>query len=289
MSELRVGITTRNDEQALPLCLESLERTLVDVPHEVVIVDCVSSDATVRIAEAHGAKVVVRDWSQSDSLNYLLVTSRARHTLLLHSDVVLLADDWYPTVVAALDAGASLVSPDDSGLGPHLRASYGSGKPESSFLFWRTQQMLRLRRLDVANALSRRLPFLRALDLHDLHVTHRLPAALERAGLRWQAMEVLASPAREAWFAAERVPTGANWQHAWGSLEYGFGNFYALDGTITHFHQWYSRYAGGEDAVNDDGVPTAYLREAAERFRHDYRAGAVRLPEPMGSKPGSLG
>jgi hypothetical protein len=92
-------------------------------------------------------------------------------------------------------------------------------------------------------------------------------------------MEVLVSPGRtEPWFAPERVPANANWQDAWGRLEYGFGNFYALDGAITHFHHWYSRYAWDDAPLNDDGVPTAYLTEAAERFRQDYRTGAVQLP-----------
>jgi len=201
--------------------------------------------------------------------------------LLLHSDVTLLADDWYESVKGALDDRIALVAPEDTGLGPHLRAAYGAGQPESSFLFWRTAAAHRLRTVDVrrlARAVRRRQP-LRAIDLDNRHVTHRLPELLRARGLDWLALDVLVSPRGERWYEFEGDTAAAVWDPAWGELEYGFGNFYALGETITHFHQWYSRYALLEpNALNDDGVPAVYLRRAAERFRRDYRAGTVKRP-----------
>ena len=54
-------ILTLNEEQHLPRCLASL----TDVVDEVLIVDCFSTDGTVRIAQKYGAHLVQREW-----LNY---------------------------------------------------------------------------------------------------------------------------------------------------------------------------------------------------------------------------
>lgn len=280
--ELRVGITTRNDAQALELCLDTLARTLVGVSHEIVVVDWGSDDGTVEVARRAGAKVVVRRWLQPDALNYLLATSRSSYTLLLHSDVALLADDWYPLVSSLADGPVVLVSPDDVGVGPHLRASYGAGKPESSFLFWRTEEAQRLRTLrprHLQRALREGLPF-RVINLYHLHVTHYLPSLLAARRLAWRAMDVLPSPSLETWYEYTGGDPAATWEPAWGALEYGFGNFYAIDGRITHFHQWYARHSNlAPDELNDDGVPAGFLKGAAERFRRDYYAGRVKLPD----------
>jgi glycosyltransferase involved in cell wall biosynthesis len=280
--ELRVGLTTHNDAKLLPLCLESLARTLETVPHEVVVIDDRSDDGTPEIARAAGARVEPRQLGQADALNYLLATSKAHFTLLIHSDVTLLADDWYPRVRQCISDDIVLVSPEDSGLGPMLRAAYGTGKPESSFMFWSTAGAQRLRRLGPRHLLRvarERIPFVRYMNLYHRHITHYLPAELERAGLRWKQMAVLPSPTGAQWFDFDADGSGATWQAKWGSLEYGFGNFYALDGEITHFHQWYGRDTHDDvDALNADGVPLRFLREAASRFERDYHAGRVHLP-----------
>lgn len=280
-AELRVGITTWNDADAIELCLDSLARTLNDVRYEVEIVDNGSTDGTVELARSRGAHVVVRDWSQSDALNHLLLRSDATNTLLLHSDVVLLAADWYARVVAALDERTILVAPEDIGAGPFLRADIGAGMPESSFLFWRTADAKRLRQLlprHILRAVPRHLP-LRAINLYHRHVTHYIPELLGRRGSTWRRMDVLPSPTGAQWFELEERLSGATWADEWGCLAYGFGNFYALDGEITHYHQWYARRSAFDSSgLNDDGVPVAYLDESAERFSRDYAAGTVKLP-----------
>lgn len=283
--DLRVGITARDDAEPLRLCLESLRRTLEGVSHEVVVLDYGSHDGTAEVAREAGATVAVRPLHQGDALNWLLATSRSPHTLLLHSDVVLLSEEWYQLVSSALTGNVVLVSPDDSGVGPHLRAAYGTGKPESSFLLWRTEAALRLRRLRLRRAVRsvltrERMPSLRGVNLYHQHVTHYLPAILARHGLAWRAMDVLPSPRVEPWYVYRGGDPAANWDPAWACYAYGFGNFYALEGTITHYHQWYARHSGlGPDELNDDRVPAGFLREAAGRFRRDYEAGALRLPD----------
>ena len=279
--ELRIGVTCRNDRAALELCLDSIERTTRDVELEVVVIDNESQDGSAEVAAAKGAKVLVRPWTQTESINYLLGSARAAYTLLLHSDVVLLEDGWFPHLAARLVGNVALVSPDDSGLGPHLRAAYGSGHPESSFLLWRTALARKIRRVHPSEFLRRarvRLPLTRTLDLYNLHLTHRLAADLADRGLTWTPMTVLPSPCTEPWYRHE-VPAGANWDPDWASFEYGFGNFYGLDGRITHYHQWCARHSELDPSeLNDDGIPIRFLTEAASRFRRDYAAGTVRTP-----------
>ncbi|MEW6502022.1 MAG: glycosyltransferase family 2 protein, partial [Thermodesulfobacteriota bacterium] len=55
--KLSVAIITLNEEERLAECLTS-----VAFADEVVVVDSGSTDSTVAIAEAHGARVVRREW-----------------------------------------------------------------------------------------------------------------------------------------------------------------------------------------------------------------------------------
>ena len=59
MNRLSVCLITSNEEHNLPRALRSIE----GIADEIVIVDCGSQDRTQEIARAHGAKVVVRGWT----------------------------------------------------------------------------------------------------------------------------------------------------------------------------------------------------------------------------------
>jgi glycosyltransferase involved in cell wall biosynthesis len=59
MSRLSACLITSNEEHSLPRVLRSVE----GVADEVVVVDCGSQDRTQEIAREHGAKVVVRAWT----------------------------------------------------------------------------------------------------------------------------------------------------------------------------------------------------------------------------------
>ncbi|WP_457576945.1 glycosyltransferase family 2 protein, partial [Desulfomarina sp.] len=68
-SKLTAVILTYNEEQHLPRCLTSLK----GVADSVLVVDCFSTDATVSIAEEHGAKVVQHSWTNhSTQFNWAL-------------------------------------------------------------------------------------------------------------------------------------------------------------------------------------------------------------------------
>ena len=279
--ELRIGITCRNDRDALELCLGSIARTTADTELEVIVVDHESRDGSADLAAGASARVLVRPWNQTESINYLVGSSRAKYTLLLHSDVVLLEDGWFPHLVRRLEGNVALVSPDDSGVGAHMRKAYGSGHPESSFMLWRTALVRTIRRVHPSEFPRRarvRLPLMRTLDLYNLHLTHQLASDLARQGLSWTAMTVLPSPRTTGWYH-HAVPEGACWDPEWATLEYGFGNFYALEGRITHYHQWLTRFSDHDlDLLNDDGFPIRFLTEAAARFRADYLSGSVKIP-----------
>jgi glycosyltransferase involved in cell wall biosynthesis len=85
-----VGVTTWNSEIFLEHCLRSILRTTDGLRVHVGVVDNFSSDRSLDIAHNMGAEVRVERCSQAIALNRLLSMSNARHTLLIHSDVILL-------------------------------------------------------------------------------------------------------------------------------------------------------------------------------------------------------
>ena len=93
-SELFIGITSWNSQMFLPTCLQAIRATTAHLRVRVCVVDNVSSDASARIAEEHGAGVISRSCTQPEAFNLLLRRSREPHTLFLHADVVLLHPHW---------------------------------------------------------------------------------------------------------------------------------------------------------------------------------------------------
>jgi hypothetical protein len=76
------------------------------------------------------------------------------------------------------------------------------------------------------------------------------------------------------------------WSEALGRLRYGMGNFYSLDGDITHYHNWFDRVP--KDVPLDSlettdgagkGLPSAYLSLTTRRFLEDLEAGRLVLPD----------
>ena len=177
-----------------------------------------------------------------------------------------------------------LVSPEDVGLGPGVRGRYGRGMPESSFLFFRRDRAQQMRSLcRTARRTARTLwkfGRLREFDFRGAHVTHNIPALLSDHKYSWQSMEVLTSPRMaESWYAF-RNGEGA-WDEEWAHYVYGFGNFYRLDGVVTHYHQWYARATAGDtERMGPRTAPVEFLRQSQERFARDYERGQVLLPDP---------
>lgn len=286
-SELFVGVTTWNSERFLEHCLRSVRRCTDGLRARIGIVDNVSTDRSVQIARDFGAHVQQERCSQAIAMNRLLSMSDAPSTLLIHSDVVLLSPAWYPICRRRLAGNVALVSPEDIGCGP-LTRPYGAGMPESCFLFFDTAKARRCRTWGWARRRGLPLPRLH-LDLENYYVTHDLPATLGRRGYSWQPMRVHASP--ESGLPYRPPFTPEYWSDELGRLRYGMGNFYSLDGEITHYHNWFDRVP--KDVPLDSlettegagkGLPLAYLSLGTRRFIEDLQAGELRLPsatEPL--------
>jgi hypothetical protein len=76
------------------------------------------------------------------------------------------------------------------------------------------------------------------------------------------------------------------WSDELPYLQYGLGNFYSIDGVITHYHNWYERRIG-EDKLSElqkttekdgGGFPLGYVKAGTEAFLRDYTAGKLSLP-----------
>lgn len=102
-------VMTFNEEATIGRCLDS-----VDFVAEKIVIDSGSSDRTVSIAQAHGARVVHQDWLGYGAQR-VFATSLAAHDWILFLD----ADEWLspelaaslrlrlPELLAAAVAGAS--------------------------------------------------------------------------------------------------------------------------------------------------------------------------------------
>lgn len=280
--DLFIGVTSFNSEFFVGACIESMMRTTQGLDREVVVLDNVSRDRTAAVARERGARIVVRACSQGDALSALLRMSTARFTLLVHADVVMLSPRWFELCTSQMDDGVALVSPEDIGCGPYTRP-FGKDKPESSFLFcdtvriWRTH-VWRWRRWRGIVCPER------VVDFYGPHVTHRLPDRLGRRGLSWRRMDVYASPKSDAPIYTPDFRPEV-WVDELRYLRYGLGNFYGLDATITHYHNWYDRVpkavapdsrSGTERAGG--GFPAAYIAAYSAAFLKDYREGRLWLP-----------
>src|SRR5262245_27375326 len=95
--DLFVGVTTWDSELFLEHCLRAVHRTTEGLRIRIGVVDNLSTDRSVEIARDMRAQVHLEHCSQAIALNRLLSMSRAQHTLLIHSDVILLSPDWYET------------------------------------------------------------------------------------------------------------------------------------------------------------------------------------------------
>lgn len=282
-ANLFVGVTTWNSEWLLPACLDSLRRTVPAA--RVLILDNESEDGTLAVAGRYAVPTMVQRCSQGDALNALVRASDRPLTLLIHSDVVLLASDWLAVSRSILERdGSVLVSPEDVGCGPFTRRGHGQGMPESSFLLFLTKYLPLLRTRQWYR--QWRIPcYRRQVDFFGDHVTYNLPLRLSEAGLRWSPMKVFASGRAEA---AIYTPPFApvHWSQDLAHLRYGLGNFYGLSGVTTHYHNWYDRKGKNVDPESKEtaepgglGVPLAYIRAYTERFLSDYWAGCVKLPD----------
>lgn len=281
--ELFIGITTWNSATFLRASLAGIRNTTDAKRTRVVVLDNQSTDDTVAVAKSFAAEVVVRPSSQVVALMDLFNWSRSELTLLIHADVVLLGERWLDVCRTHLTGNVALVSPEDIGCGPYTRP-WGKGMPESSFLLFRTSLARKIREWrGWRRRLGIRLPY-RGIDLTGDHITYNLPKRLHERGLAWTPMKVLTSrrmpePIYTARFDAPM------WTPELANYRYGLGNFYALDGVVTHYHNWYERAL--EDVTPDSdrtlpaqsgGLPLAFLKTYSQNFLADFARDAVDIP-----------
>ena len=79
---ISVLILTGNEEMNLPRCLDSVRWS-----NDVLVLDCFSTDRTVEIAEATGARVIQRRFDTfADQRNFGIRNGAMRHDWVLHLD-----------------------------------------------------------------------------------------------------------------------------------------------------------------------------------------------------------
>jgi glycosyltransferase involved in cell wall biosynthesis len=278
--EIFIGVTTWNSDLLLPLCLESIKKTLPEA--EVVVLDNGSTDATQDIANQFKARLVVRRSGQAEALNALAKLSHSPYTVLIHSDIIFLSNHWAERCISKLTNNRALVSPEDIGCGPFTRP-WGKDKPESSFMFFKTEY---LKQVSVRRRYQRfKIPYYRnEIDFYGEHITYNLPQHLESAGLTWYPMQVHVSDRlSEPYYIPPFQPR--HWSDELSYLRYGLGNFYSIDNEVTHYHNWYDRVPKDIDLSstetadkNGNGVPTAYLCAYTKNFVKDYSKDSIILP-----------
>lgn len=280
-------MTSWNSALFVGRCLDSLRKTLNGASATIIVADNGSTDDTPKIARRSGAEVLDIRATQGEALNRLARLSRAPYTLLIHADVVFLGERWFDLCKRAIADGHALVAPEDIGCGPLTRA-FGRGMPESSFLFFDTTALPRLRETFWLKRGPLRWPK-RAVDFFGPHVTHHLPGKLATRGLVWKPMAVHWSMSERTRLYKPQAPARV-WSDELAFLPYGLGNFYSLGGEITHYHNWYDRVRADRDAAAACEFPVDFVAAYTNRFIEDYDRGLLRLPpaQPCGREPRAL-
>ena len=284
IGDLSIGITSWNSAFFLELCLDAIRENSRGIRTQTLVLDNQSTDRTEEVARKAQCEFVTRKCSQSEALSWLHRKSKAKYTLLIHADVILLNPDWFQLCLNELTEDCVLVSPEDIGCGPFTRP-FGAGMPESSFMFFdsfRTQKMKTICRGGRFGRLWRPREF----DFFGPHVTHRIPSVLSSFGKTWKPMHVLMSPtSSSAVFQPAARPN--IWTDELAVLKYGLGNFYSLNGMVTHYHNWSDRISAvavnpttGTIESDGKGFSVDYIRACSQRFKDDYLAGCVDIPAP---------
>lgn len=279
--KLFIGIPTWNSEVFLPVCLSQIKKNTLGIPFKIVVLDNDSLDRTEEIARDYGCEFFVKKCGLPDALNRLLSLSSLEYTLLMHADTILLSEKWFELTSSRLRDNVALVSPQDIGCGPFTRP-WGRGMPESSFLLFDTKKVKKARKVRWVRRFS--MPFPQSIfDFYVEHVTHKLPRDLAEVGLTWGSMKVHTS--RRLDHPIYTPPFNpCCWTEELRFLEYGLGNFYSLDGVITHYHNWYERVlrdVPDDSEVTADeqgGIPLAYISGRTRAFLSDLTNGSLNLP-----------
>jgi ADP-heptose:LPS heptosyltransferase/glycosyltransferase involved in cell wall biosynthesis len=209
MARLSVTVVTLNEEASLPRLLDSV-RGLAD---EVVVVDSGSTDRTVEIARAAGARVVSNAWPGFREQKAVAL-AHATGDYVLNIDA-----DERPDPVLARALRAELDrpgGPSAAGFRVHFRHRF-AGRPVRFGPMWRDRRLRVVRRVGAAWTGSSVHPKLRV----DGPVAD-LPGHCEHDGFR-DAADAAAKLSRYAeGVARERFRAGKRWQ-PWDALRFPVG------------------------------------------------------------------
>ena len=278
-----VGITSWNSQLFLPHCLRSLTETTQGQDISICVVDNNSTDDSVAVARSFGVEVIQMVCTQPQALSFFINRSRADYTLLIHADVILIDPRWPSLCMDKINESVVLVSPEDIGCRPMTRP-FGLNKPESSFMFFNTKLIKQCRHLVLFPTRKSFIPRYE-FDFNGHHLTHDIPATLSRNGFRWFAMNVLTSnDVSEPLFRPSKPPTV--WSDELMYLRYGLGNFYSIDGIVTHYHNWYDRistrsHTSIATVESKKDFPVEFIHDYTIRFLSDYQQNNLDLPIDM--------
>ena len=278
--DLFIGIPTWNSARFLEPCLRQIAETSRGIRYEIGVLDNGSTDRSVDIARAYGCKVKVHEYLLPDALNRLVSWSNADYTLFIHADTFILDHDWFSRCVSKLSGQNALISPQDIGCGPFTRP-WGKNMPESSFMLFRTDKLKALRIIRWVRRFRLKMPQ-KVVNFYSHNVTHYIPGELQKCGLSWVRMKVHTSCRLEQAIYFPRTKV-RYWTNELAYLEYGLGNFYSVDGVITHYHNWYERLFDNDNAnrkVDPTGIPLDYIVERSQAFLRDLEIRKVSLPDP---------
>lgn len=104
--ELSVVIPTLNEAAVLPMLLGQLRRQQ-GVHCEIVVADGGSTDATLTLAQAAGARIVAAPRGRAAQMNAGAAAARGEHLLFLHADSELPAPTLLREALAALRTGVA--------------------------------------------------------------------------------------------------------------------------------------------------------------------------------------
>lgn len=267
-------------------CLSSVIATSRGLDKNIVVLDNKSYDTSVATARRFGAKTIVKRCSLCDAYAILFNLSRCPYTLLIHADIIMLSNKWFELCTSKMDDNVVLISPQDIGCGPYTRP-FGIGKPESSFLFFNTKKARRLRIIRWKRFCHLPYPIL-TVDFYGDHITHNLSEYMKKLKLSWFPMEVHISNmvSNPIYIPKIRLP---HWYKELSYLQYGLGNFYSIDGIITHYHNWYDRALNSIPSkvlstIQKDFFPLDYIKTYTEAFLKDYISGNLSVPPAIPSK-----
>lgn len=103
--KLSVAVMTKNNERTIGYVLESVKK----IAYEIIVVDCGSTDNTIKIAEQYAAKIFFHEFKNfSEQRNYAISKCTGDYILMLDSDEIV--SKGFEKIFSYLDYGYQSIS-----------------------------------------------------------------------------------------------------------------------------------------------------------------------------------